>query len=74
MMLRKLIDNGIGVDFSFNDKQYKVAKDLELETYYIISYIGEIYNDKELWNYEVEDTGYWEEIESYIERLVEEVE
>lgn len=74
MNLRKLVDNGIEVNFSFNGKKYKVAKDLENETYYIISYIGEFYKGKELWNYEVEDTDYWEEIESFIEKLVEEVE
>lgn len=36
MMLRKLIDNGIGVDLSFNDKQYKVAVIWELGNIQII--------------------------------------
>lgn len=71
-MLRKLVDNGIEVDFIKDDLLYKVSKDLELETYFILSNDGETYKNERLWSYEVEDTAYWEEIEEFIERLVDE--
>lgn len=74
MSLRKLVDNGIGVEFVKYGLLYKVAKDLDLETYFIISNDGEAYKNERLWSYEVEDTEYWEEIESFIENLVEGVE
>lgn len=74
MSLRKLIDNGIEVEFVKDGLVYKVSKDLEMETYFILSNDAETYKNERLWNYEVKDTGYWEEIESFIEKLVEEVE
>ena len=74
MSLRKLVDNGIEVEFVKDGLVYKVSKDLEMETYFILSNDAETYKNERLWSYEVEDTGYWEEIESFIEKLVEEVE
>lgn len=70
-MLRKLVDNGIAVDFVKDGLLYKVSKDLELETYFILSNDGETYKNESLWSYEVEDTPYWEDIEEFIEDLVE---
>lgn len=74
MSLRKLVDNGIEVEFLKDGLIYNVSKDLELETYCILSNDGETYRNGRLWSYEVEDTPCWEEIESFIEKLVEEVE
>lgn len=78
MMLRKLIDNGIDIEFEIENKKYTISRYFEKEVYSIYSctrykYIGHT-------EYETEDSDIyleykeWEEIESYIERLVEEVE
>lgn len=72
MSLRKLVDNGIEVEFLKDGLIYNVSKDLELETYCILSNDGEMYKNERLWSYEVEDTPYWEDIEEFIERLVDE--
>lgn len=70
MILKKMVDNGIEVEFVKDGLIYNVSKDLELGTYFILSNDGETYKDKRLWSYEVEDTPYWEDIEKYVEKLI----
>lgn len=72
MSLRKLVDSGIEIEFIKDGLIYNVSKDLELETYFILSNDRETYKDERLWSYEVEDTAYWEDIEEFIEKLVDE--
>lgn len=73
MILRKLVDNGIEVEFMTRDKKYTVAKNIE-GYYYITSLRIEDLDYPDLFYYEVVDTIYWEDVENFIERLVEEVE
>lgn len=76
MSFRKLIDNGIDVEFEIENKKYTISRDFEKEVYTISSctiykYIG----NKE---YETEEDDIykeyteWEEIELFIEGVVEE--
>lgn len=76
MSLRKLVDNGIDIEFEIDDKKYIISRYFEKEVYTISSctrykYIGHI-------EYETEDSDIyteckeWEDIENFIERLVDE--
>lgn len=78
MSLRKLVDNGIDIEFEIENKKYTISRDFEKQVYSIYSctrykYIGHT-------EYETEDSDIyleykeWEDIEKFIERLVEEVE
>lgn len=69
-MLRKLVENGIAVEFFKYNKKYTISKNTKTGFYYITSLKRGLDDYPELFDYEVVDTFYWEDIEKFIEELL----